>query len=86
MAMRVNVHEAKTHLSRLIKAALEGEEVILTKAGKPQVKLVPVELPKGKRPLGLFAGAGTWMSDDFNAELTDEEIGGWYSKPLAPEE
>lgn len=45
MAATVNMHEAKTHLSRLVERALEGEEVTIAKAGKPLVKLVPVEQP-----------------------------------------
>lgn len=43
MAATVNMHEAKTHLSRLVERAANGEEVIIAKAGKPLVKLVPVE-------------------------------------------
>jgi prevent-host-death family protein len=42
----VNVHEAKTHLSRLLEAAAAGEEIIIAKAGKPIAKLVPIEKPK----------------------------------------
>ncbi len=45
MAATVNMHEAKTHLSRLVERALEGEEVTIAKAGRPLVKLVPVEQP-----------------------------------------
>ncbi len=45
MAATVNMHEAKTHLSRLVERAVEGETVIIAKAGKPLVKLVPVEQP-----------------------------------------
>lgn len=45
MAATVNMHEAKTHLSRLVERAVEGETVIIAKAGKPLVKLVPVDQP-----------------------------------------
>lgn len=44
----VNIHEAKTHLSRLLEAVAAGEEVIIAKAGKPIAKLVPIEKPKCK--------------------------------------
>lgn len=45
MSATVNIHEAKTHLSRLVERAAKGETVIIAKAGKPLVKLVPVEQP-----------------------------------------
>jgi len=57
--MEVNVHQAKTHLSRLIQQAEEGEEVIIARAGKPAVKLVPVtsEKPEPKyREFGRLKG------------------------------
>ncbi len=52
--MRVGIHEAKTHLSRLIPAALAGEDVIITKSGKPLVKLVPICGEEKRRPLGMY--------------------------------
>ncbi len=52
--MRVGIHEAKTNLSKLIPAALAGEEVIITKSGRPLVKLVPIHQERKRRPLGLF--------------------------------
>ncbi len=54
--MEVGIHEAKTKLSKLIPAVLSGEEVIITKAGQPLVKLIPVEVKSGQRPLGAYAG------------------------------
>lgn len=53
---KVNVHEAKTHLSRLLEEATSGEEIVIAKAGKAMVKLVPVAALEGPRPLGLLAG------------------------------
>jgi len=53
--MQVNVHEAKTHLSRLIHRAQLGEEIIIAKAGRPVIKLVPAEAPS-KRVFGSAAG------------------------------
>lgn len=52
----VNMHEAKTHLSRLVARALRGEEVVIAKAGKPVVKIVPVEREKKERVWGTEAG------------------------------
>jgi prevent-host-death family protein len=52
--IKVNMHEAKSNLSKLVEQALQGEEVILAKRGTPLVKLVPVVTSK-ERPLGLHA-------------------------------
>ena len=58
--MEVNVHQAKTHLSRLIEKALTGEEVIIAKAGRPVVRLVAI-VPQAKRELGSAAGQIAWQ-------------------------
>lgn len=54
--MRVGIHEAKTNLSKLIPAVQTGEDVIITKAGKPVARLVPFIEETGPRPLGLYLG------------------------------
>lgn len=64
----MNIQEAKTHLSRLIEEVTRGEEVVIAKAGKPMVRLVPVGSLSGPRPLGLLAGQvreteGWWAPD-----------------------
>lgn len=64
----VNVHEAKTHLSRLLERVQHGEEVVIAKAGKPVARLVPIEPAPGKRPIGRDKGK-IWMSDDFDEPL-----------------
>jgi antitoxin (DNA-binding transcriptional repressor) of toxin-antitoxin stability system len=67
----VNVHEAKTHLSKLLKRVLKGEEVIIARAGRPIARLSA--LPKrGKRIPGSAKGMFT-MTDDFDAPLPDLE-------------
>lgn len=66
----VNVHEAKTHLSRLLKRVSGGDEIVIAKAGKPIAKLVPIGKP-GKRVLGLDKGRVS-IADDFDAPLPDE--------------
>ena len=67
----VNIHQAKTHFSRLINRVVAGEEIVIAKAGKPLVKLVPVASPKTQRPLGIDAGKG-WISEEFDDSLPDE--------------
>ena len=68
----VNIHEAKTHLSRLIEAAAKGEPFIIAKAGKPLVKVVPVDAPTAARRLGFMRGAVS-VPDDFDT-MHQEEI------------
>ncbi len=67
----VNIHEAKTHLSKLIEAVLAGEEVIIAKASKPAIKLIPYKEEKQPRTPGGWEGQVT-MSDDFDDELPPE--------------
>ncbi|MGA3211962.1 MAG: type II toxin-antitoxin system prevent-host-death family antitoxin [Terriglobales bacterium] len=63
----VNIHEAKTHLSRLVKGAAKGESFIIAKAGKPLVKVTALEAPAGGqvRRLGFMAGEIA-VPDDFD--------------------
>ena len=67
----VNIHAAKSQLSRLLDAALAGEEVIIAKAGKPIARLVPIEHKKERRNLGTLAGQ-FHVPDDFDDPLPDE--------------
>ncbi|MBA2653154.1 MAG: type II toxin-antitoxin system Phd/YefM family antitoxin [Tatlockia sp.] len=64
---QVNIHEAKTHLSKLIDQAVQGESFIIAKAGKPLVKVVSIATPdeKSKRRLGFMIGELT-VPDDFD--------------------
>ena len=64
----VNIHDAKTHLSRLLKRVASGEEVVIAKAGKPLAKLVPFEPSKQCRKLGTERGKFT-VPPDFNMPL-----------------
>ena len=65
----VNVHEAKTHLSRLLERVERGEEVVIARAGKPVAKLVPLDPGKKTRGLrGKYKGQ-IWMSEDFDDPL-----------------
>lgn len=67
-----NIHQAKTHLSRLVDAALAGEEVVIAKAGKPLVKLVPLESLDKPRELGLDAGK-IIIHEDFDEPMPEFE-------------
>ena len=68
----MNVHEAKTHLSRLLDRVAAGAEVTIAKAGKPVARLVPAGAASERR-LGLDAGRLT-VPDDFNDRLPDDVI------------
>lgn len=69
--MEVNIHQAKTHLSKLLERAALGEEIIIAKAGTPVARLVPIKRRQGKRPLGLAKGQIV-VPDDFDAPLPAE--------------
>lgn len=71
--IRVNIHEAKTHLSRLLKRVAAGEEILIAKAGKPMAKLTPISKPQANRIPGLDKGA-IQIPDDFDAPLPDDVL------------
>lgn len=71
--MEINVYAAKTHLSRLIDQVNAGEEVVITRHGRPVARLVPIEAGKPRRP-GLLEGQGFWMAEDFDAPLPDDML------------
>ena len=68
----VNITEARTHFSKLLKRVLKGEEVIIARAGQPIARLSPLQPKRGKRLPGSAKGMFT-MSDDFDAPLPDLE-------------
>lgn len=69
----INIHEAKTHLSRLLERAHRGEEVVISKGGVPYARLVPLEAPPPRR--------GGWLKGElgrgFWEPLPPEELDGW---------
>jgi prevent-host-death family protein len=85
--MEVNVHEAKTHLSRLLQRVAAGEEVTIARAGTPVARLVAVEPKNWVRPLGMDRGK-IWVADDFDAPLPDDLLKAFYGgdipKPERP--
>jgi len=79
MTKSVNVHEAKTHLSRLLDEAVAGEDIIVARAGKPIVRLTPVA--SEARPRGSLADVWPDLEPDgpFFDELPDDELVAWES-------
>jgi prevent-host-death family protein len=75
--IQMNIHDAKTNLSKLLELAMTGEEVVIAKAGKAMVKLVPVQ-EKKESCFGMDAGK-IWIADDFD-ELPDDIMAGFYGE------
>jgi len=75
--MQVNIHEAKTNLSRLIEKVAKGQEVVIAKAGKPVAQLVPFRPRGGKKTLGTARGIGE-LKEGWDAPLTDQEMADWF--------
>ncbi len=79
----VNISQAKAHLSRLIREAASGEEIVITKRNRPVARLVALESSTHPRKPGGWEGK-LWMADDFDAPLPEElekEIYGDGSEP-----
>lgn len=77
--MEIGIHEAKTKLSKLIPAVLSGEEVIITKLGRPLVKLVPVQDQNSTRQIGAYTG-NIKFHDDPLKPLPEEIIEDFWLK------
>jgi prevent-host-death family protein len=75
--MEVNIHHAKTHLSRLLQRVADGEEVTIARAGVPVARLVALAPKKDTRPLGMDRGR-IWIADDFDAPLPDDLLAEFY--------
>jgi prevent-host-death family protein len=78
--VEVNVHTAKTHLSRLLVRVAAGEEVVIARAGKPVARLVPFRKLRGKRPLGIDKGRYQ-VPDDFDAALPEDLLAAFEGEP-----
>jgi|GraSoiStandDraft_11_1057310.scaffolds.fasta_scaffold803684_1 prevent-host-death family protein len=82
---QINIHEAKTQLSRLVELANQGEEIIIAKAGKPMARLAPLARPLPVRKPGILKGK-VWFGDNFDEPMSEEELALWYSAPIEPKE
>ncbi|MBK6717133.1 MAG: type II toxin-antitoxin system Phd/YefM family antitoxin [Burkholderiales bacterium] len=71
----INVHEAKTHFSRLLERAHAGEEIVLAKAGRPYARLVPLDTPKKARKPGALPGIV--LDDSFFDPMSEEDLADW---------
>lgn len=75
----INIHEAKTHLSRLVDEVSAGEELIIAKAGKPLARLVPIKLARPARKPGFLKGKMR-IANDFDTALPSELIDAFEGK------
>lgn len=80
MTAQVNLHDAKTHLSRLVEQAARGQSFVIAKAGKPMVRVMPVDEPGTQRRLGFLSGQAV-VSIDVKSAFEEEmlaqfELGG----------
>ena len=81
---QVNIHEAKTHLSRLVEQAAKGEEIVIAKSGRPVAKLVPITKPGAlKRKPGALKGK-IKLRPGWDAPLTKKELALFYEGKLFP--
>lgn len=85
MSEIVNIHAAKTHLSRLIDRAAAGEEIIIARAGKPVARLGPLVTARVRRQPGLLKGR-LRIADDFDAPLPEEQLRAFYEGSVVPVE
>jgi prevent-host-death family protein len=79
----INIHDAKTHFSKLIERVAGGEEIVIAKAGKPVARLIP-ERPSAPatRIPGIDKGQ-LWISDDFDS-MSESELSEWYGTGVSP--
>ena len=70
--MEVNIHEAKTHFSKLLRRVVAGEEIIISRAGEPLAKIVPIG-PRVRRRFGVDRGVFE-VPDDFDAPLPEDVL------------
>ena len=80
MTITVNIHAAKTQLSRLLEQVEEGEEIVIARAGKPIARIVPLVPTRPKRRLGILEGQYT-VADDIDDPLPDDLLEEFF-KPL----
>jgi prevent-host-death family protein len=77
--MEVNIHEAKTHLSRLLRRVAQGEEITISRAGVPVARLIAAQAQGKSRPMGMDRGK-IWVADDF--DRPDPELEALFYAPI----
>lgn len=80
----VNIHQAKTHLSRLVQRVEAGEEIVIARGGKPVARLVPLATELKPRVFGRLKGR-IKIADDFDDPLPDELLAAFNEGPVFPE-
>lgn len=83
MALVVNIHAAKTHLSRLVDQAARGEEIVIARAGRPVARLAPLVEARPKIRYGILAGK-VHYAPDWDAPMDRAELARWYEAPIEP--
>jgi prevent-host-death family protein len=77
MAATVNIHEAKTHFSKLLARVSTGEEIVIARAGKPVARLLPIVPATSKKRIPGIDKGKIWMAKDFDV-LSKRELDDWY--------
>jgi len=77
MSVQVNIHEAKTHFSRLVERAAAGEEIVIAKAGQPRARLVPLEPARPKRRIPGSMKGKIWLAPDWDSPEVNAEVAGF---------
>lgn len=80
----VNIHEAKTHLSRLVARAEAGEEIVIARGGRPVARLVPFDAPTEPRTFGRMRGQ-IRIADDFDEPLPDDVLDSFHTGAVEPQ-
>jgi prevent-host-death family protein len=81
----VNIHQAKTTFSKLIRRVEKGEEITIAKAGKPVAKLTPLKARRTPRPKAGYGKGTIWIADDFDAPMPDDWLDEFENGPVFPE-
>jgi prevent-host-death family protein len=83
VAQPVNIHEAKTHFSKLLARVMQGEEIVIAKAGKPVARLVPERPPAAARRIPGIDKGKLKIAEDFD-EMSKSELDRWYNSGVIP--
>jgi prevent-host-death family protein len=83
VAQPVNIHEAKTHFSKLLARVMQGEEIVIAKAGKPVARLVPERTPVPARRVPGIDKGKLKIADDFD-KMSKSELDEWYGSSVLP--
>ena len=80
---QINMHEAKTNFSQVVERALDGEDIVISRYGKPLLRLVPITTSTKKRPIGLNL-LGLSSNIDWFEPMNDNELNVLYNNPIEP--